>query len=24
LGLKQHTLRYRCLSKNFPNYQIVS
>lgn len=23
LGLKQHTLRYRCLSKNFPNYEIV-
>jgi hypothetical protein len=24
LGIKQHTLRHRCLSKNFPNYQIVS
>jgi hypothetical protein len=24
LGVKAHTLRHRCLSENFPNYQIVS
>jgi hypothetical protein len=24
LGVKSHTLRHRCLSKNFPSYQIVT